>query len=399
MTDTTATKGVDAAVAEATDLVATLPPDTTGTVRFLGEQFDRGLAWVHFPQGRGGRGLGQGAQADVDRVLHAAGAPDASTANPIGHGMAAPTVAAHGSDALQERLLRPLFTGEELWAQLFSEPGAGSDLAGLATRATWDGEVWHATGQKVWTSLAHRARWGLLVARTDPSVPKHKGLTYFVVDLHHPGVEVRPLRQLTGDAEFNEVHLDDVEIDDGWRLGDVGAGWRVAMTTLMSERRALGGGTAPRGGGAIGDALQLWQDRPDLRSDTAEAQLLDLAVRAEAMRLTTWRHGVEQGHAPMGSRGAIDKVVGAELNQAVYDLCMQLLGIEGTRFTHSAPDDPDDVPRSERPLQWRFLRSRANTIEGGTSEVMRNIIGERLLDLPGDVRVDKDVPWRDVPRS
>ena len=398
MIDTTVTANRDKVLADVEDLLATHPPATSAPADFLGEQFDRGLAWVGFPPGRGGRGMAQRLQAEVDQVLRDAGAPDAFRTNPIGHGMAAPTVVAHGSDALQDRLLRPLFTGRELWAQLFSEPGAGSDLAGLATRAAWDGDVWRVTGQKVWTSLAHRARWALLVARTDPDVPKHKGLTYFVVDLHAPGVDVRPLRQLTGDAEFNEVHLDDVEIDDGWRLGDVGDGWRVAMTTLMSERRALGGGFGARGDGAIGDALRLWRDRPELRSDAARHRLLDLAIRSEAQRLTTWRHGVEQGDAPTGSRGAIDKVVGAALNQAIYDLCMELLGIEGTRFAHGTPDDAD-VPLSERPLPWRFLRSRANSIEGGTSEVLHNVIGERLLGLPGDVRVDKDVPWRDVPRS
>jgi alkylation response protein AidB-like acyl-CoA dehydrogenase len=188
-------------------------------------------------------------------------------------------------------------------------------------------------------------------------------------------------------------------IDDAWRLGDVGAGWRVAMTTLMSERKALGAGGAARGEGTIGDALQLWQERPELRTDAAQERLLDLAIRSEAQRLTSLRHGVEQGDAPMGSRGAIDKVVGAELNQAVYDLCMGLLGVEGTRFTHQTPDEAADIPRADRSLAWRFLRSRANTIEGGTSEVLRNIIGERLLGLPGNIRVDKDIPWRDVPRS
>jgi alkylation response protein AidB-like acyl-CoA dehydrogenase len=399
MTDTIDTDRRTAVAADVDELLRDHPPAETEPVAFLGAQFDRGLAWVHFPSGRGGRGLAQALQADVDRALQAAGAPDAFLRNPIGHGMAAPTVVAHGSDELQERLLRPLFTGEEVWAQLFSEPGAGSDLAGLATRAEWDGRVWRASGQKVWTSLAQDARWALLVARTDPDVPKHKGLTYFVVDMHHRGVDVRPLRQLTGDAEFNEVYLDAVEIDDGWRLGEVGEGWRVAMTTLMSERKALGGRSSSRGDGTVGDALRLWAERPDLRSPAHEQDLLDLAIRAEAQRLTAWRHGAEQGDAPMGSRGAIDKVVGAELNQAVYDLCMRLLGPEATRYAHPSPDDPDTTPRADRSLTWKFLRSRANTIEGGTSEILRNIIGERLLGLPGDIRVDKDVPWRDVPRS
>ena len=162
--------------------------------------------------------------------------------------MGAPTVLTHGTEAQQERYLRPLFTCEEIWCQLFSEPGAGSDVAGLATRAVRDGDEWVVNGQKVWTTLAHTARWGMLVARTDPDVPKHQGMTYFIVDMHAPGVEVRPLRQITGDAEFNEVFFTDVRIPDEQRLDAVGAGWRVATTTLMNERVAIGGGVpaAPR---------------------------------------------------------------------------------------------------------------------------------------------------------
>ena len=230
---------VQARVAE---LLAAHDPATTPPVEFLGARFDAGLAWVWFPEGQGGLGLSPEAQGVVERDLARAGAPNEYERNVIGYGMGAPTVLAHGTEEQRSRYLRPLFTCEEIWCQLFSEPGAGSDVAGLATRAERDGDEWVVNGQKVWTTLGHMARWGMLVARTDPDVPKHRGMTYFILDMHAPGVEVRPLRQMTGDAEFNEVFMTDVRVPDSQRLDEVGAGWRVAMTTLMNERVAIGGG-------------------------------------------------------------------------------------------------------------------------------------------------------------
>ena len=210
--------------------------------------------------------------------------------NPMGYGMAAPTVREHAqTDEVKRRLLRRLATTEDIWCQLFSEPGAGSDLAGLATSAVPDGDEWVINGQKVWTSLAHRARWGLLLARTNPEVPKHKGLTYFVLDMHAPGVETRPLRQLTGHAEFNEVYMTDARIPDAHRLGEVGDGWRVAMTTLMNERSALGASGNRRGAGTIADAVSLWASRPDLQTPVLRDRLTQLWLRAEAQRLTSER--------------------------------------------------------------------------------------------------------------
>ena len=201
---------------------------------FLNARFDAGLAWVHYPEGLGGLGLSRSLQQIVDAEFTAAGSPgNNAEQNGIGLGMAAPTILAYGSDEQQKRWLRPLWTGEEIWCQLFSEPGAGSDLAALATRAIQDGEEWVANGQKVWTSLAQHARRALLVARSNPDVPKHQGLTYFAVDMTDPGVEVRPLRQLTGEAEFNEIFLTDVHIPDADRIGPVGAGWKVGNATLM----------------------------------------------------------------------------------------------------------------------------------------------------------------------
>src|ERR1700722_5327537 len=242
-------------------LLADFPPATTPPQRFLEEQFDRGLAWVHFPPDCGGLGLTPKDQQRAMQRLNAGGAPAAGVKNPIGYGMCAPTIATHGTPEQKARYLRPLFSGEEIWCQLFSEPGAGSDVAGLSTRAERDGDEWVVNGQKVWTSLAHLARWGMLVARTDPSAPKHKGLTYFVIDMHQPGVEVRPLRQMTGDAEFNEVYFTNARVPDAERVGGVGEGWRVALTTLMNERVSIGGIREDRGSGPIGEAVRIFNDR------------------------------------------------------------------------------------------------------------------------------------------
>ena len=234
-------------------LLSEFPPASTDPVTFLGAQFDLGLAWIHFDEGFGGLGLARSLQRPVSERLAAAGAPTAGSRNPIGAGMAAPTIATWGTDEQKKRYLRPLFTGEEVWCQLFSEPGAGSDVAALATSAVPDGDDWVVNGQKVWTTLAHLASFGILVARTDPNLPKHSGLSYFIVDMHAPGVEVRPLRQITGEAEFNEVFFSDARIPNANILGNVGDGWRVSLTTLMNERVSIGGGVGPRGSGAIGD--------------------------------------------------------------------------------------------------------------------------------------------------
>ena len=196
------------------DLLETFPPKTTDPVVFLGEQFDRGLAWVHFPVGHGGLGLNPKLQKTINERVFAAGGPNPVYRNPIGYGMCGPTVVVWGSEEQKARYLRPLFTGEEIWCQLFTEPGAGSDFAGLSSRGVQDGDEWIANGQKVWTTLAHLSTWGLLVVRTDPEAVKHAGLTAFVVDMHAPGVEVRPLRQMTGEAEFNEVFFTDTRIPD-----------------------------------------------------------------------------------------------------------------------------------------------------------------------------------------
>jgi alkylation response protein AidB-like acyl-CoA dehydrogenase len=376
--------------------------DVSDTVAFLGAQFDLGLAWVHFPEGHGGLGVSPKLQNVVNERLSKAGAPSPYGRNPIGYGMGAPTIVTHGSEEQKQRYLRPLFTGEEIWCQLFSEPGAGSDVAGLSTRAVRDGDEWVVNGQKVWTTLAHLSRWGMLVARTDPDQPKHKGLTYFVVDMQAPGVDVRPLRQMTGEAEFNEVYFTDVRIPDAERLGDVGEGWRVSLTTLMNERVSIGGTVAPKGSGTIAAAVKAFREHRDRYTEAERAAFLDelmtLWIRAEVHRLTNVRASQMRKAGTPGPEGSVGKMASADLNKDVMAFTMNLLGPEGMLYGDYGMRRPEQVMDLSTP-QRAFLRTRANSIEGGTTEVMKNILGERVLGLPGDIRVDKDKPWIEVPRS
>ena len=390
----------EARVAALTDeLIAAFPPRETPAAVFLGEQFDRGLAWVHNRVGEGGLGLGPKLQRVINDRLQAAGAPSPVSRNPIGHGMCGPTVAVWGTDAQRRRYLRPLFTGEEVWCQLFSEPGAGSDFAGLAARGVRDGEEWVVNGQKVWTTLAHLARWGLLVVRTDPEAVKHAGLTAFVVDMHAPGVEVRPLVQMTGEAEFNEVYFTDTRIPDVEMLGKPGDGWRVSLTTLMNERVSIGGTMPPRGSGTIAALVEVWKRLPDqARTAVARDRVTKLWIRAEVLRLTNIRASQNRRAGDPGPEGSIGKMAFAELNKDVFEEAVDLLGPAGMlygEYTMARPDKAMDLSTPQK----AFLRMRANSIEGGTTEVMKNILGERVLGLPGDVRIDRDVPWSQVPRS
>jgi alkylation response protein AidB-like acyl-CoA dehydrogenase len=312
--------------------------------------------------------------------------------------MAAPTIIAFGSDEQKSRWLKPLWLADDIWCQLFSEPGAGSDLASLATRAVRDGDDWIVNGQKVWTSLAHHARWGLLLARTDPDVPKHAGLSYFVVDMHGPGVEVRPLRQLTGEAEFNEVFFTDVRIPDANRLGDVGAGWRVATATLMNERVSIGNATSvPREQSAIGYAANEWRQQPELRTHELHQRLLSLWAQAEVARLAGERLRQQIAAGEPGPEGSAAKLTFARLNQEISGFEVELLGVSGLAY------DDWSLRRAgssdwARNAAYRYLRARANSIEGGTSEILRNIIADRILRLPAEPRTDTNVAWKDLPR-
>jgi alkylation response protein AidB-like acyl-CoA dehydrogenase len=376
-------------------------PAAMDRLDFLRARFDAGLAWVHYPPGLGGQGLSRDLQPAVDGEFAAAGAPNNSPERSgIGLGMAAPTILAYGNDEQQKRWLRPLWTGEEIWCQLFSEPGAGSDLAGLATRAVRDEEHgrWLVTGQKVWTSSAHLARWALLVTRTDPDVPKHQGLTYFACDMAADGVEVRPLRQITGEAEFNEVFLTQVAIPDADRIGAVGDGWKVATATLMNERVAIGGGAAPREGGMIGSAGRTWRQRPELRTPGLHDRILRLWADAEVARLAGVRLRQQLAAGKPGPEGSGAKLVFARLNQEISEFEVELVGSDGLRYDDWTMRRPEGANFYGRGPGYRYLRARGNSIEGGTSEILRNIVAERVLGLPPDIRVDKDVPWKDLPR-
>jgi alkylation response protein AidB-like acyl-CoA dehydrogenase len=385
-------------------LLAELDPATTGIVDFRGRQYDLGLAWVHFPEGWGGLGLSPIHQRDIDHRLRDAGAHSADSRFFFGLTMAGPTMVTHGDDDLRSRLLRRTFTGEDTWCQLFSEPGAGSDLAGLACRAVRDGDEWIITGQKVWNTLAHIADRGMLVARTDPATPKHKGLTYFALDMHAPGVEVRPLRQMTGEAEFNEVYLTEVRVPDADRIGDVGDGWRVSMTTLANERTTIGGGggDAPsQGAGAIAEAVRIWQDEHTAHDPIVRDRLMSLWVEAEVLRLTNMRASQNRRTGNPGPEGSIAKLQFAEVNKRIYEFCVEMLGARAlVDFDYTMRrSDQLGLTGPAGSARKMFLRSRANSIEGGTSEIQRNILGERVLGLPGEPRTDKNLPWIDVPRN
>jgi alkylation response protein AidB-like acyl-CoA dehydrogenase len=396
MSISTATSAEERVIALCDQLLEESPPRSTPAQEFLGRQYDLGLAWVHFPEGYGGLGLSPKLQTLINERLSQAGAPSAYARNPIGYGMSAPTIVTHGSEEQKQRYLRPLFTGEEIWCQLFSEPGAGSDSAGVSTRAVLDGDEWIVNGQKVWTTLAHLSRFGTLMARTDTDAPKHKGLTHFVVDMQQPGVEVRPLRQMTGEAEFNEVYFTDARIPDAERLDAIGEGWRVGVTTLMNERVSIGGTVPAKGSGAIATAMRAWatsEQRADQRDE-----LMKLWMRAEVQRLTNIRASQLRKAGTPGPEGSVGKIVSADLNKDIYAFTMNLLGAEGMLYESYEMVRPTTAMAAGSP-QKAFLRSRANSIEGGTTEVMKNIIGERVLGLPGDVRVDKDVPWSQVPRN
>jgi alkylation response protein AidB-like acyl-CoA dehydrogenase len=398
VTDTPVGTDEERVVGLVEELLRELPPSSTDPVTFLGAQYDRGLAWVHFPEGYGGLGLSPKLQRIINDRIFAAGGPNPFFRNPIGYGMCGPTLVEWGTEAQKARL-RPLFTGEEIWCQLFSEPGSGSDFAGLSSRGVRDGDEWIVNGQPVWTPLAHITTRGLLVVRTDPDVPKHAGLTAFIVDMHAPGVEVRPLRQMTGEAEFNEVYFTDVRIPDSERLGAPGDGWRVSLTTLMNERVSIGGTVAPKGSGPIAQAVKLWNRLPDERKDAATRdRLMRLWTEAEVLRLTNIRASQNRKIGSPGPEGSVSKLAHAEINKRIYEFCVDLMGAEGMLYGSYEMVRPEHVEATDT-LQKAFLRSRANSIEGGTSEVMRNILGERVLGLPGDVRVDRDVPWKDVPRN
>ena len=316
----------------------------------------------------------------------------------IGLGMAGPTIQVHGTPEQKQKWLPPMLRGDVVWCQLFSEPGAGSDLAGLRTKAVKDGDDWIINGQKVWTSGAHYSRWGILVTRSDFDAPKHKGLTYFVIDMEAEGVEVRPIKQITGGANFNEVFMTDVRIPDANRLDAVGNGWAVSLTTLMNERMSIGGGMGMGADLLIGELDRiaetayidgvLAKDSPVVRQKIAEYY-----TRMKAMELTVNRtlSALSKGGMP-GSESSIIKVAMGILLQEIASYAMELQGGLGTEFGEQATF-------AGGLWQELYLGIPAIRIAGGTDEVQRNIIGERVLGLPTEARVDKGIPFKDIPNG
>ncbi|HWE98535.1 MAG TPA: acyl-CoA dehydrogenase family protein [Caulobacteraceae bacterium] len=311
----------------------------------------------------------------------------------IGLGMCVPTIMTAGNDADKARFVKPAVLGEEIWCQLFSEPSGGSDAAAARTRAVMQGDEWVINGQKVWTSGAHYSDFGLLLARTDPDVPKHKGLTMFWIDMKAPGVEVRPIHQMSGASNFNEVYFTDLRIKDSQRVGPVGDGWRVAIITLMNERLSVGGGAS---GSSHGRVLRLASELstlvgPAVKDAALREKIADWYVQAEGLKFTTYRTmtALSRGQTP-GPENSIAKLVSASLTQ---DMANAALDLEDQFGIIS---DPKLAPLSAA-FQAALMSAPGIRIAGGTDEIMRNIIAERVLGMPPDVRVDKDVAFKDIP--
>jgi len=323
-----------------------------------------GLSW---PEQFGGRGATLIEQAIFGEEMARQKAP--SPANVLGLVMGGPVVIAHGTEEQKQRYLEPILSAEEIWCQGFSEPESGSDLASLKTKAVKSNGEWVVTGQKVWTTFAHHAKWCMLVARTDQDAPKHKGLTYFLMDMEQDAVQVRPLRQITGEAEFNELFIEEARIPDENVVGGVGNGWAVAITTLMHERAGLGAAAAASVKIALGQLVELANERGVADDPIVRQKIAALLTDAEALRLNAWRglSGIMKTGIP-GPEGSLPKLQWAAINQSLTELAVAIQGEEGlTR-------DSD--------WTYRFLRARANSIEGGTTEILKNIIAERVLNLP-----------------
>jgi alkylation response protein AidB-like acyl-CoA dehydrogenase len=370
--------------------------DDPGTIKAAQEwqakKYDAGWAVLTWPKEHGGR-----AATPIQSVIW--GQEESKFSTPpnifgIGLGMLGPTLMTHGTPEQKDRWLKKMARGEEIWCQLFSEPAAGSDLAGLRTSAVKKGEEWIVNGQKIWTTGAHYSRWGMIVTRTDPTVPKHAGLTYFIVDMKAPGIEIRPIKQMNGGKGFNEVFFTDVRVPDSQRLSKVGNGWAVAITTLMHERASIGGG----GGGSagFGELVRLAKQveidgRPAIEDSAVRQKLADFYIRAQGLRYTGYRTltALSRGTTP-GPENSIGKLIGAPLSQQMAAFGLELMGAAGGALGSEKLGTDDDFGMA-------YLGSPGIRIAGGTDEIMRNIIAERVLRLPPEVRLDKDVAFKDVP--
>ena len=383
-----------------------LPPDATGPV-MLGEREDDatiaeckkwqatkaegGWACLTWPKEYGGQGL-----TSMHNVIFKQEEakfevpPDVYT---ITLGMLGPTLMAHGNDEQKAQYLPKMIRGQEIWCQLFSEPAAGSDLAGLRTSATRDGDDWIINGQKIWSTGAHFCDWGMVVTRSDPNAVKHAGLTYFIVDMNAPGVEVRPIKQINGASGFNEVFFTDARVPDSYRIGGEGDGWRVALTTLMNERVAIGAGSSS---GRLRDLFALAREterggKPAIEDSAVRQKLADFYVRSKGLVNTGYRtlSAVSRGATP-GPEGSIGKAIGAPMGQEMASFAMELQGAMGAAM------EPSAVPQDAF-WQETYLGMPGMRIAGGTDEILKNIIAERVLGLPPEIRVDKDKPFREIP--
>ncbi|MDJ0867414.1 MAG: acyl-CoA dehydrogenase family protein [Myxococcota bacterium] len=355
------------------------------------KKFDEGWAVLTWPKEFGGQGLGR-----MENVIW--GQEEGKFETPpaiygIGHGMLGPTLMSHGTDEQKARWLRDMARGQVVWCQLFSEPDAGSDLAGLRTSAVRDGDDWIINGQKIWSTGAHFCDWGMIVTRTDPNLAKHAGLTYFVVDMHAPGVEIRPIKQINGATGFNEVFFTDVRVPDSHRLGAEGDGWRVAITTLMNERVAIGAGSSS---GRLRDLFRLAREtrrggRPAIEDSAVRQKLADFYITSKGLQYTSYRtlSAILRGGTP-GPEGSIGKAIGAPMGQDMAAFGLELQGAMGASLDES-------LSPQEALWQEMYLGSPGLRIAGGTDEILRNVIAERVLRLPPEIRVDKDKPFREIP--
>ncbi|HEX4889351.1 MAG TPA: acyl-CoA dehydrogenase family protein [Alphaproteobacteria bacterium] len=351
-----------------------------------------GYAAITWPKEYGG--LGGTSMQSVIYGQEEARYDVSSTMFVVGIAMAMPTLMVHGTPAQRERFIRPALFGEEVWCQLFSEPGAGSDLAGVRTRAEKQGDEWIVNGQKIWTSLAHIADWGILVARTDPTKPKHKGLSFFLVDMKTPGITVKPIKQISGGSSFNEVFFENVRVPDSMRVGAEGDGWKAALTVLMNERFAIGG--IGGGAGGLSDLLALARntemgDGPAIRNAAVREKLADWYVQSQGLKYTRMRSltAMSKGQTP-GPESSIAKAVGASYGQDLPAFAMELMDLGGIIR------DPAIAPGAAG-FQDGWISAPAMRVAGGTDEIMRNIIAEQVLGLPGDTRIDKAVPFNELP--
>jgi len=353
------------------------------------KKFDAGWATISWPKEFGGRGA-----SPIERVIWSQEEGVYGKLHGpflIGQGMCGPTIMAFGTDELKKKYLPKMASGEEVWCQLFSEPSGGSDVAGLRTRGERDGDDWIINGQKIWTSGAHYSDYGLLIARTDANLPKHKGLTMFFLDMKSPGVEVRPIKQASGEAEFNEVYFTNVRIPDHQRLGEVNNGWTVSLTTLMNERMSIGARVATGFPEMFEFCAQLMlEDGPALDNPTVKSKLASWATRTSGLKYTSYRaiSSLSKGERP-GPENSIGKLVAGSMLQDIATFAMELQGAAGVLT------DPAQAEAAAQ-FQAMFLRSPSSRIAGGTDEILRNIIAERVLGLPGDIRVDKDVAFNKV---